>query len=227
MQKKLSILFAGIIALALLTTSCGGTVKNTSKQTSTTQTSSSASTSSTSKTWTMSANKTYASAPPMTIDKNKEYTATIKTNYGDIVIQLLPKDAPLAVNNFVSLARDSFYNGIKFHRVIKNFMIQAGDPGNGLGGPGYRFNDEPITRDYVQGTLAMANAGANTNGSQFFITLVDMSGRMAKAYTIFGLVTAGFENVQKIGNVPVRNVNGELSTPTVDVHIDTITITEK
>ncbi|MDD5287944.1 MAG: peptidylprolyl isomerase [Dehalococcoidales bacterium] len=174
--------------------------------------------------------KTYSAAPPMTIDQNKEYTATIKTNYGDIVVQLFPKDAPLAVNNFVFLARDGYYDGVKFHRVIKNFMIQSGDPtGTGSGDPGYAFNDEPITRDYVQGTLAMANSGHNTNGSQFFITLVNMSGRLSKDYTIFGLVTGGFDVVQKIGNVPVKMgpVDSSPSVPTVDVHINTVTITEK
>lgn len=172
--------------------------------------------------------KTYSAPPAMTIDQNKEYTATLKTNYGDIVVQLFPKDAPLAVNNFVFLAREGFYDGVKFHRVIKDFMIQSGDPtGTGSGGPGYSFKDEPIKRDYIQGTLAMANAGPNTNGSQFFITLVNMSGRLGKNYTIFGLVTSGFENVQKIGNVPVRLSNGEMSSPTVDVHIVTITIIEK
>ena len=174
--------------------------------------------------------KSYSSPPPMTIDQNKIYTATIKTDYGDIVIQLLPKNAPLAVNNFVFLARQGFYNGVKFHRVIKGFMIQSGDPtGTGMGGPGYKFADElPTTLDYVPGTLAMANAGANTNGSQFFITLGDMSnGGLKKNYTIFGEVTNGMDVVQKIGNVSVKMAHGELSSPTVDVHINTVTITEK
>src|SRR3989304_7086049 len=91
----------------------------------------------------------FSAPPPMTIDKNREYTATIKTNYGDIVIQLLPKEAPVTVNNFVSLARQEYYNGVKFHRIIKGFMIQGGDPtATGSGGPGYRFNDEPVKRDY-------------------------------------------------------------------------------
>jgi peptidylprolyl isomerase len=184
--------------VSLVLTSCGGNVK-----------------------------KTYSAPPPMTIDQNKTYTATIKTNYGDIVVQLLPKEAPLAVNNFVFLAQQGFYNGVKFHRVMKGFMIQSGDPtGTGTGGPGYQFADElPTTRDYVEGTLAMANTGRpNTNGSQFFITLADMSGSLQKNYTIFGLVTGGMDVVQKIGNVPVKVVNGEDSSPTVDVHINTVTI---
>ena len=164
----------------------------------------------------------------MTIDQNKEYTATIKTNYGDIVVQLFPKDAPITVNNFVFLARDGFYDGVKFHRVVKGFVIQSGDPtGTGSGGPGYEFDDETITRDYIKGTLAMANAGPNTNGSQFFITLANLTYSLTKDYTIFGLVTSGFDIVQQIGNVPVKTVNGETSSPTIDVHIETITITEK
>jgi peptidylprolyl isomerase len=165
----------------------------------------------------------------MSIDQSKEYTATIKTNYGDITIQLLPKEAPLAVNNFVFLAREGFYDGVKFHRWIKGFMIQSGDPtGTGGGGPGYKFADEPVMRDYIAGTLAMANSGANTNGSQFFITLANVTGSLAKSYTIFGLVTQGFDVVQKIGDVPCKMASDSVpSAPTVDVHIKSITITEK
>lgn len=167
--------------------------------------------------------------PPMSIDQSKEYQATIKTNFGDIVVQLLPEDAPIAVNNFIFLACQGFYDGVKFHRVVKGFVIQGGDPtGTGTGGPGYKFADEEVTRDYIAGTLAMANAGPNTNGSQFFITLVDLSGQLPKNYTIFGLVTSGFDVVQQIGDVSVtRATGGELSLPAVDVHIDSITIEEK
>ena len=167
--------------------------------------------------------KTYSATPPMTIDQNKQYTATIKTSYGDIVLELFPKDAPVTVNNFVFLARQGFYNGVKFHRVVKGFVIQGGDPtGTGTSGPGYRFADEKITKDYVAGTLAMANAGANTNGSQFFITLADLSGSLPKNYTIFGQVTKGFDVVQKIGDVPVQG-----SSPVKGVIIDSVTIEEK
>jgi cyclophilin family peptidyl-prolyl cis-trans isomerase len=171
----------------------------------------------------------WSSAPPMLIDKNKEYTATIRTNFGDMNVQLLPKDAPLAVNNFVFLARRGFYDGLKFHRVVKDFVIQGGDPtGTGKGDPGYRFADEQVTRNYVAGTLAMANAGPNTNGSQFFITFADLSSKLPKKYTIFGQVTGGFDVLQKLGDVPVRATNPvETSTPTVDVHIVTIAIEEK
>lgn len=172
----------------------------------------------------------WSSPPPMTIDPDREYVATIKTNFGDIVVQLFPKDAPLAVNNFVFLARQGFYNGVKFHRVVKGFVIQSGDPtGTGTGGPGYEFADEKVVRDYVAGTLAMANAGANTNGSQFFICLADLRTSLAKNYTIFGEVTSGFDVALKIGNVPVaaRYAGGEVSSPTVDVHIDTVTVEER
>jgi peptidylprolyl isomerase len=167
----------------------------------------------------------------MTIDQDREYVATIKTNFDEIEVQLFPQDAPLAVNNFVFLARQGFYDGVKFHRVVKGFVIQSGDPtGTGAGGPGYKFADEEVTRDYVAGMLAMANSGPNTNGSQFFITLADLSGSLPKNYTIFGQVTGGFDVVQKIEDVPVTAsaaLGGEFSSPTVAVHIDTITIKER
>lgn len=169
----------------------------------------------------------WTTPPPMTIDQNKTYQALIKTNFGDITVQLLPKDAPLAVNNFVFLSRQGFYEGVKFHRIIKGFMMQGGDPtGTGAGGPGYRFADEPVTRRYTPGTLAMANAGPNTNGSQFFIMLADYP--LPPSYTIFGLTTAGLDVVKKIGEVPVGiGGDGAPSKPTVDVRINSITITEK
>jgi cyclophilin family peptidyl-prolyl cis-trans isomerase len=173
----------------------------------------------------------WSTPPALAIDQNKTYTATMDTNYGQIVIQLFPKDAPLTVNSFVFLSRQKFYDGVKFHRIVKGFVIQGGDPtGTGSGGPGYKFADEKITRDYVAGTLAMANAGPNTNGSQFFICLADLTGgRLPKNYTIFGLVTAGMDVVQKIGNLPttVNPSSGENSKPTVEVKINTLTITEK
>jgi cyclophilin family peptidyl-prolyl cis-trans isomerase len=175
-------------------------------------------------------NMQWSTPPAMTIDKNKQYTANITTNYGTIIVQLLAKEDPITVNNFVFLARQGYYNGVKFHRVVKNFMIQTGDPtGTGGGNPGYRIQDEKVTRNYVAGTLAMANTGQpNTGSAQFFITLVDATQMLTKTYTIFGIVTSGFDIVTKIGNVPVKaNMVGELSTPTVDVHIDTVTITEQ
>jgi peptidylprolyl isomerase len=169
----------------------------------------------------------------MTIDVNKTYTATMKTNFGDIVIQLYPKQAPLTVNNFVFLARQGFYDGVIFHRVVKGFMIQGGDPtGTGTGGPGYKFADEKPTGtlDYYSGVIAMANSGPNTNGSQFFIMLGDYSyGKLSKDYSIFGRATSAdsMAVVNKIGNVPTKmGAMNEMSVPTVDVHIITVTIDE-
>jgi len=171
----------------------------------------------------------WTSPPPMTIDQNKKYTATIKTNFGTMTAQLYPKDAPKTVNNFVFLSRQGYYNGVVVHRIVKGFVFQSGDPtGTGGGGPGYRFEDEKITKDYAEGTLAMANAGPNTNGSQFFVCLTNLSGRLPKNYTIFGQVTGGMDIVKKIGEAPVTSSrSGEMSSPTVDVHIDSITIEEK
>jgi len=173
-------------------------------------------------------NMRWSKPPAMSIDQNKQYTATIKTNYGDIVVELFPKDAPLTVNNFVFLARQGFYNGVKFHRIVPAFVIQGGDPtGTGAGGPGYKFADEIVNKPYSIGTLAMANSGPNTNGSQFFICLADLTNQtasfQAKAYNIFGIVTSGMDVVRKIGNVPT-DAN---DAPTVDVHMDTVMITEQ
>jgi peptidyl-prolyl cis-trans isomerase B (cyclophilin B) len=144
--------------------------------------------------------KQYSAAPPMTIDVAKSYTATFNTSKGTIVCELFPAEAPNTVNNFVFLARDGFYNGTKFHRVIADFMIQGGDPeGTGRGGPGYRFRDElsgGFKRHQV-GSLSMANAGPNTNGSQFFITHVKTSHLDGK-HTVFGQVTSGQDVVDSI-----------------------------
>jgi cyclophilin family peptidyl-prolyl cis-trans isomerase len=171
----------------------------------------------------------WSSPPPMTIDPDKEYEATIKTNFGDIVVQFFPKDAPLAVNNFVFLSRQGFYDGVTFHKVVKDYIITTGDPtGTGRGGPGYTFPDEEVTREYVAGTVAMLTFGPDTNGSQFFITLINLSNLLPKMYTIFGQVTDGFDVLQEIGDVPVTaSETGGLSKPAVDVHIDTIIIEEK
>ena len=120
--------------------------------------------------------KQYNAPPPMSIDPNAKITATMHTSSGAIVFELFASEAPNTVNNFVFLAREGFYDGVIFHRIIKGFMCQSGDPeGTGMGGPGYSFADEPVTRDYLPGTLAMANAGPNTNGSQFFV--VHQAGR--------------------------------------------------
>jgi peptidyl-prolyl cis-trans isomerase B (cyclophilin B) len=137
--------------------------------------------------------KQYAAPPPMSIDVNKTYVATFETSRGKIVCELLAKDAPKTVNNFVFLARDQFYDGTVFHRVINDFMIQGGDPtGTGRGGPGYRFEDELKSNpnSHCVGALSMANAGPNTNGSQFFITHIVCDWLDGK-HTVFGKVLEG------------------------------------
>ncbi len=138
--------------------------------------------------------KEYASYPDMVIDPAKTYTATMKTSRGDIEIDLFAEQAPKTVNNFVFLARDGFYDGIKFHRVIENFMVQGGDPtGTGSGGPGYKWADEPSALQLKHegpGTLSMANAGPNTNGSQFFITHIKTDWLDGK-HAVFGRVKDG------------------------------------
>jgi cyclophilin family peptidyl-prolyl cis-trans isomerase len=164
--------------------------------------------------------------PAMQLEEGVDYQAVIKTNRGEVVVNLLQDDAPLTVNNFVFLAEQGFYKDVPFHRVISGFMIQTGDPtGTGAGGPGYRFEDEEVTRDYTPGTVAMANAGPNTNGSQFFIVHGDLRGQLPKNYTIFGEVTEGMEVVNEIADVPVeRSRTGEMSSPTEDVHIESVEI---
>ena len=137
--------------------------------------------------------KQYDAAPAMAIDLNKKYTATFSTSKGDITVELFAADAPMTVNNFVFLAREGFYNGTVFHRVIANFMTQGGDPtGTGTGGPGYRFRDETVgnPRKHGTGTLSMANAGPNTNGSQFFITH-GAQPHLDGKHTVFGQVLSG------------------------------------
>jgi peptidyl-prolyl cis-trans isomerase B (cyclophilin B) len=145
--------------------------------------------------------RSYPAPPKMTIDSNKKYTATFDTSRGKIVCELFPKDAPNTVNNFVFLARDKFYDGTKFHRVINDFMVQGGDPeGTGRGGPGYKFADELPAgkyRKHQRGSLSMANAGPNTNGSQFFITHVATDWLNGK-HTVFGQVTSGQEVVDAV-----------------------------
>jgi peptidyl-prolyl cis-trans isomerase B (cyclophilin B) len=159
----------------------------------------------------------YSAAPPMTIDKSKLYEATIVTSKGDIVLCLQPDLAPVTVNVFVTLARNGFFNGIPFARVGPNSstpaVIQGGDPdciGNvpaapatptgscGQGGPGFSFNDEPVHQKYVAGAVAMANAGPNTNGSQFFICNADDTSTLASSYNLFGKVASGMSVVDSI-----------------------------
>lgn len=143
----------------------------------------------------------YSKAPEMQIDPRKKYTAVMHTDKGDIRIELFAAQAPRTVNNFVVLARDGFYNGTTFHRVIKGFMAQGGDPtGTGTGGPGYRFDDEPgalALKHDSKGILSMANAGPNTNGSQFFITY-GPTPHLNSKHAVFGRVVAGMEVAEAI-----------------------------
>jgi cyclophilin family peptidyl-prolyl cis-trans isomerase len=142
----------------------------------------------------------------MQIDENTIYRATIATDRGDIVMDLDPRLAPRTVNNFVALARQGYYDGLTFHRVEPGFVIQGGCPqGTGTGGPGYKFADEPVQGDYTQGAVAMANAGPDTNGSQFFICLEDLSGRLPKQYNLFGHVVEGIDVVLGVSKNDVMN----------------------
>ncbi len=150
--------------------------------------------------------KTYSSPPPMTIDTSKQYTATIETEKGDLVLELFAADVSVTVNNFVFLAREGFYDGTTFHRVLPGFMAQGGDPtGTGSGGPGYRFGDEFTEYTHVAGTLSMANSGANTNGSQFFITYTPQPHLDGK-HSVFGRLIEGMDILEKIepGDAIVR-----------------------
>jgi cyclophilin family peptidyl-prolyl cis-trans isomerase len=163
----------------------------------------------------------YANPPEMVIDKAKTYTATIETTAGTMTAQLFAAEAPRTVNNFVFLANEGFYGDVIFHRVISGFMVQGGDPtGTGSGGPGYRFDDEPVSREYLRGTLAMANAGANTNGSQFFVMHADYA--LPPNYTIFGKLSAGEEVIDAIVAAP----RGAQDRPVEPVAIKSVTITE-
>ena len=168
--------------------------------------------------------KQWNSPPEMAIDPSKSYTATIKTSRGDITAKLYPEDAPATVNNFVFLAREGFYDGVIFHRVIEGFVIQGGDPtGTGTGGPGYKFADELESsrkHGYRMGTLAMANAGPNSNGSQFFVCHQDVG--LPPSYTVFGKATGGLEVVDEIATT--QTDRGD--KPVDDVVISTVEIVE-
>jgi cyclophilin family peptidyl-prolyl cis-trans isomerase len=162
--------------------------------------------------------------PDLSIEPSKTYSATLETSKGTIVADLYPGDAPKTVNNFVFLAREGFYDGVTFHRVIQGFVIQGGDPeGTGRGGPGYQFEDElENSLKYRDGTLAMANAGPNTNGSQFFIICGPQGERLPKNYSIFGRVREGMDVVHDIASVPT----GAGDRPREDVVIRRVRIEE-
>src|SRR5438270_2041333 len=140
----------------------------------------------------------------MQIDTDKIFQVTIETDRGPIIMELDPRLAPTTVNNFVSLARDGYYDGLIFHRVVPEFVIQGGCPeGSGRGGPGYRFADEPVRGEYTLGAVAMANAGPNTNGSQFFVCIDDCTRKLTKDYNLFGYVVDGIDVAQatQVGDV--------------------------
>ena len=171
------------------------------------------------------ARQSWNSPPEMAIDIEKGYTAVVKTSEGDITLELFTRDAPKTVNNFVFLARQGYYGDVIFHRVIDGFMIQTGDPtGTGTGGPGYKFADEPVRRQYTKGTVAMANAGPNTNGSQFFIVHGDRVA-LPPNYTIFGKVTDGLDVVDAIATTPTQS-GGEGSRPKTPPRIESVEIRE-
>jgi len=167
--------------------------------------------------------KTYTQAPEMQIDVAKKYIAKFETSNGNFEVELYADKAPKTVNNFVVLSRDGFYNGLTFHRIIQDFMIQGGDPsGDGTGGPGYKFEDEINDVKLVRGVLAMANSGEDTNGSQFFIVTKDATDWLDGKHTAFGKVTNGLDVVMEIEKAEV----GENDKPTSPVTINKITIEE-
>jgi len=165
----------------------------------------------------------FASEPEMGIDQTKRYTATMETSMGTMVIALDAVNAPRTVNSFVFLALNHYYDGIIFHRIIKGFVCQGGDPtGTGRGGPGYQYADElPKAGQYQIGSLAMANAGPNTNGSQFFLISGPSGVGLPPAYALFGQVVKGLEIVEAMQNVPT----GAGDRPTTEVVINSVTIT--
>ena len=145
-----------------------------------------------------------AKPPAMEIDANAVYDVAITTDRGTIAMTLDPQLAPTTVNHFVAQARKGYYDGLTFHRVVPEFVIQGGCPeGSGRGGPGYKFDDEPVKGEYTLGAVAMANAGPNTNGSQFFICIDDCTRKLTKNYNLFGYVTSGIDVAQstEVGDV--------------------------
>jgi len=170
--------------------------------------------------------KSWSEAPKQVISTAKHYQVKLYTTDGTITADILPKIAPITANNFIFLSCNGFYDGLDFHRTIPNFMIQGGDPkGDGTGGPGYQFQDEKVARPYTVGSLAMANSGANTNGSQFFIIQGSEGETLPQQYNLFGQVTRGMNVVDKIVNAPAHaGSDGETSAPDSPVHIKTVTV---
>lgn len=166
-------------------------------------------------------NKTQMDQPEMIINPSQKYTAIMNTNYGPITLELFAQDTPITVNNFVYLSQAGFYDELIFHRIISDFMIQGGCPlGNGTGSPGYKFQDEKSSQPLVKGSLAMANSGPNTNGSQFFIVTADSTPWLDGKHTNFGQVVEGMEVVEQIANVQT----GPNDKPAQPVTIESISI---
>ncbi|UKS28974.1 peptidylprolyl isomerase [Paenibacillus sp. HWE-109] len=237
--KSTKLLPIALIGLTLFASACGNKPTETTGGTATpksgTATTAPTATPATSATASPAAGaaKQWTKAPDMMIDVKKTYQADVVTSKGSFTIDLFADEAPKTVNNFVFLSKEGFYNNITFHRIIKTFMIQTGDPkGTGTGGPGYKFADElKTTHKYEAGIVAMANSGPNTNGSQFFICSGDDCASLNKSpnYSIFGKVTAeGMATIAKIAETPVE-MGGEAtpSKPKEKVTITSITIKEK
>ena len=176
----------------------------------------------------MPRDKHYPAPPEMAIEPAKTYTASIETSLGELVLTLWPTEAPVAVNSFVFLAREGFYDNSCFHRVVKDFMVQGGCPERtGRGGPGYRFNDEHVNRPYTRGSLCMANAGPNTNGSQFFIVHGDEV-PLPPNYSIFGHLKSGGDVLDALAASPVvAGAGGERSKPAEWLVVHTVRISEE
>jgi cyclophilin family peptidyl-prolyl cis-trans isomerase len=175
--------------------------------------------------------QTFSEPPPLTVDPNKTYVATVDTNMGSFEMTLDPKVAPQTANSFIYLASQGFYDGLPFHRVVKNFVIQGGDPkGNGSGGPGYTLPDEPPTDGYQQYSVAMANAGSGTTGSQFFIVTTSNGAKKLGGppylYSDLGKVTSGTETIDKINKLGSTASSPSEQVPSKPVTIEKITISE-
>jgi cyclophilin family peptidyl-prolyl cis-trans isomerase len=212
----LAILVVGLIGWALVKPDSESTPATQTTQTQTDNYSNTAKESS----MPMSNGKQYEKAESV-VKTDKSYTATIKTSVGDITVEL-SKDTPITTNSFVFLSQEKFYDGVIFHRVIPGFMIQGGDPtGTGMGGPGYKFADEKFAGEYKRGTIAMANSGPNTNGSQFFIMHADYP--LPPNYVIFGMTKSGLDVVDKIA----AGKTGPNDRPVEPVSIISIEIAEK
>jgi cyclophilin family peptidyl-prolyl cis-trans isomerase len=219
-QKQRSGLIRGFIVVIVIVAVFGAILffgrKDSKKAASTTTTTKPAVTSTT----------TAKKPPAMTIDPTKKYTATIITNVGKVVIALDPKEAPQTVNSFVYLANHHFYDGLSFHRVAKDFVVQGGDPkGDGTGGPGYSLPTEPPKNGYKAGDVAMANAGAGTTGSQFFLTWSAHGAKTLRGppylYSILGHITQGLDVVKKMGSYAPASGDG---APTKKLVMTTVTI---